>query len=73
MKSHTGIHGNEAADQGANQAARNPSQELISDNSDNYFGNIFWPSKINENNPDGATYLMSNLNTAVKNTVAKTA
>ena len=74
MKSHTGIYGNEAADRGANQAARNPSQALISDNSDNnYFGNIFWPGKINENNPDGATYLMSNLNTAVKNAVAKTA
>ena len=63
-----------AADQGANQAARNPSQALITDNSDNnYFGNIFWPGKMDENNPDGALYLMSNLNSAVKNAVAKTA
>ena len=59
---YTGIHGNEAADQGANQAARDPSKALITDNSDsNYFGDIFWPGK-NENNPNGATYLMSNLN-----------
>ena len=73
VKSHSGIHGNEAADQGANLAARDPSQAVLTDESDsNYFGNIFWPGKINENNPDGATYLMSNLNTAVKNTVAKT-
>ena len=46
---------------------------LITDNSDNYyFGNIFWPGKNDENNPDGATYLMSNLNSAVKHAAAKT-
>ena len=28
---------------------------------------------MDENNPDGAPYLMSNLNSAVKNAVAKTA
>ena len=33
-----------------------------------YFG-----QEIDENNPDGATYIMSNLNTAVKSAVAKTA
>ena len=30
------------------------------------------PGKFDENNPDGATYLISNLNSAVKNAVAKT-
>ena len=34
-----------------------------------YFGQ----AKINETNPDRATYLMSNLNTAVKHAEAKTA
>ena len=75
VKSHTGIHGNEAADQGANLAARDPSQAVLTDESDNnYFGNIFWPGKIDENSPDGAApYLTSNLNSSVKHAVAKTA
>ena len=57
VKSHTGIHGNEAAD---HQAAKDPSQVLLTDNSDNnYFGNIFWPGKINEDNQEGAPYIMT--------------
>ena len=50
------------------------SRKSNSDN--NYFGNIFWPGKksiITTQTGLRSTYLMSNLNSAVKNAVAKTA